>query len=60
MKESDFFESGRDFSSLKIYSIVKRERLPKSLLARPSNFSWPPKKECGRIFDVAAKGKDKK
>lgn len=50
MKENDFFGSGNR-PQLKIYSILKRERAPKSLLARPRNFhgrpdfSWPPRKK---------------
>lgn len=45
----------------KIYSIVKRERRPRSLLARPlrsPDFSWPPKKSGSLISDAGRGGED--
>ncbi|MBR5965900.1 MAG: hypothetical protein IK015_07290 [Treponema sp.] len=66
MKERiDFGEPGFE-GRLKIYSIVKRERRPRSLLSprrRPflaPDFSWPPKKRCQRISDFAARDRGDK
>ena len=45
MKKSDYFESGAQRPSLKIYAILKRERPAKSLLSSPKSLSWPPRKK---------------
>ena len=50
----------------KIYSIVKRERRPRSLLARrrrplaAPDFSWPPKRSLPQVRDAARDEGDEK
>ncbi|MBO7121858.1 MAG: hypothetical protein J6V90_01075 [Treponema sp.] len=65
MKERVVF-GGTDFPGpFKIYSIIKRERGPKSLLTPPrkfpaaADFSWPPKKAFGKVSDSARDEGDK-
>ena len=50
MQESFFFDVGEE-PKLKIYSIVKRECRPKSLLERPASFSWPPRQKRSAVHD---------
>lgn len=67
MKENDFFENSKGRLGLKIYAILKRERVSKSLLARPKNFdgrcdfSWPPRQNFGRVcYSLCRRVEDRK
>lgn len=56
MKERIVFGAEESAETFKIYSIVKRERRPRSLLARPlrsPDFSWPPKRSLPQVRDAA-------
>ena len=57
MKKRVVFGGRESPGQFKIYSIIKRERRPKSLLAQ---FSWPPKSRCPRISDSSRDEGDKK
>ena len=67
MKGNEFFESEKGRPRLKIYAILKRERVSKSLLARPRNFdgrfdfSWPPRQNLGRVCrNLCRRAEDRK
>ncbi len=56
MKERIVFGGTDAKPEFKIYSIIKRERRPRSLLARPlrsPDFSWPPKRSLPQVRDAA-------
>lgn len=56
MKKRIVFGAEESAEPFKIYSIVKRERRPKSLLERPMlspDFSWPPKRGLVQVRDAA-------
>ncbi len=65
MEKRIVFGTEDSTESFKIYSIVKMERRPKSLLARRGrplaapDFSWPPKKSGSLISDAGRGGEDK-
>ncbi len=59
MKRIEFSNGEEDFSALRVYSIVKRERGQKRFLARPP-FSWPPQKKPLAVFDGGQKREDDK
>lgn len=56
MEKRIVFGAEESAETFKIYSIVKRERRPRSLLARPlrsPDFSWPPKRSLPQVRDAA-------
>lgn len=64
MEKRIVFGAEESAEPFKIYSIVKRERRPRSLLARrrrplaAPDFSWPPKKSGSLISDAGRGGED--
>lgn len=63
MEKRIIFGAEESAEPFRIYSIVKRERRPRSLLARPMrspDFSWPPKRPCMLVSDAARDEGDKK
>ena len=58
MEKRIVFGAEESAETFKIYSIVKRERRPRSLLARPlrsPDFSWPPKRGLVQVRDAASR-----